>query len=268
MATYVVGDIQGCYTGLKKLLTQINFNPQRDMLWATGDLIGRGSQSLETIQFLYELGAKFNTVLGNHDLHFLAIYHQIRKANRKDKFESLLNSPLVDTYAEWLKQKPLAVKLADNMFLSHAGLFPLWSINEALKFSARVEKYLKNESCKALLEYMYNDDSIAFNEELGEMDTLRFIIDAFTRMRYLCEDEALDFSCKAAVKDAPPHLIPWYEHPNIKNHSKTKVIFGHWASLEGYTPYSHCIALDTGYIWGGKLSLLCLETMEFSSVSQ
>ncbi len=268
MATYVVGDIQGCYLGLKKLLSKVAFDPKKDKLWAAGDLIGRGPQSLETLAFLYDLGDNFNTVLGNHDLHFLAVYHQIRKPNKKDNFESLLNSPNVALYADWLKKKPLAVKLEDKFFLSHAGLYPLWSTEDALKYAQRVEKYLKSETCETLLKHMYNNESIAFNDDLGELDSLRFIIDAFTRMRYLCEDGSLEFSCKAAVEDAPDHLIPWYEHPNIKNKMEINLIFGHWASLEGYTPYSHCIALDTGYVWGGKLSLLCLDTMKISSISQ
>lgn len=267
MSTYIVGDIQGCFAGLKKLLENIQFNPKKDKLYAVGDLIGRGTQALETIEFLYQLGSSFETVLGNHDLHFLAVYNGIKKNHPKDGFEQLLASKSIETYVNWLRRKPLAIKINDETFLSHAGLYPLWEIDEALTYAKEVEKALQSDTYTSLLRHMYHKESVKFSTELPQKDRLRFIIDAFTRMRYLCEDCSFDYICKTPTKDAPQHLMPWFEHSQIKSTNGINLIFGHWASLEGCTPYPHCIALDTGYIWGGKLSALCLNTMKINSIS-
>lgn len=267
MANYVVGDIQGCFQGLANLLEKIQFDPIKDKLYAVGDLIGRGPDALKTIEFLYNLGDSFETVLGNHDLHFLAVYHGIKKNNPKDGFESLLTSSKVATYVEWLRHKPLAIKLNSETFLSHAGLYPFWQIDEAMEYAHEVEKALQSDTYIQLLKHMYHKESVTFNTEMSTKDRLRFIIDAFTRMRYLCEDGALEYTCKTPTKDAPKQLIPWFEHSRIISLEGVKLIFGHWASLEGSTSVSHCIALDTGYIWGGKLTAICLDTMQISSVS-
>ncbi|MCY7294445.1 symmetrical bis(5'-nucleosyl)-tetraphosphatase [Alteromonas sp. a30] len=267
MSTYVVGDIQGCYLGLMALLEKLQFNPQKDKLYAVGDLIGRGPNALETLDFLYQLGDGFDTVLGNHDLHFLAVYHGIKKNNPKDGFEPLLRSSKTANFVEWLRHKPLAIQLNSETFLSHAGLYPYWNINEALGYSQEVEKALQSDSYIQLLRNMYHKNSVVFSSEMTAKDRFRFIIDAFTRMRYLCEDGTLEYTCKTSVKDAPKPLIPWFKHSRITSLEGVKLIFGHWASLEGTTSVSHCIALDTGYIWGGKLSAICLDTMQISSVS-
>lgn len=267
MATYIVGDIQGCYSGLRRLLDKVGFDPKHDMLWAVGDLIGRGSESLQTMEYLCGLENKFNCVLGNHDLHFLAVHNKIRTANPKDKFEPLLNSPKVEMFVQWLRNKPLACKLAPDLFVSHAGLYPLWDVDQALTYSEEVEIFLQSDNWVELLEHMYTTREIAWSESFSYMDKLGFIIDAFTRMRYLCEDDSLNFSCKSPVNESPQHLKPWFEHSRIKALVGTKLVFGHWAALEGQTPYDHCVALDTGYIWGSKLSILCVESMDIVSVS-
>ncbi len=267
MSTYVVGDIQGCFSGLQALLEKIQFNPQQDKLYAVGDLIGRGPEALETIEYLYQLGESFETVLGNHDLHFLGVYNGIKKNNPKDGFDALLKSPRIEHYIDWLRHKPLALKINNRTFLSHAGLYPKWSVDEALKYSLEVEKALQSKTYVDVLKYMYHKESVNFSTSIPSKDRLRFIIDAFTRMRYLCEDCSFDYSCKTPTKDAPQHLMPWFEHSQIKSINGINLIFGHWASLEGCTPYPHCIALDTGYIWGGKLSAICLNTMKINSIS-
>lgn len=268
MATYVVGDIQGCCSALKTLLNNIQFNPSKDTLWAVGDLIGRGAEALETLSFLYDLGTSFNTVLGNHDLHFLAVFNGIKKVNPKDKFESLLSSQRVNELVNWLRIKPLAYPLTEDIFLSHAGLYPNWTPKQALGYAQEVSDYLQSDNWIKLLRFMYGSKCNRFAQDLSEMERLRFTIDAFTRMRYLCEDGSLELQCKESIETAPNHLIPWFEHKNIKNNTSTRLVFGHWASLEGRTPYEHCIALDTGYVWGGNLSIFCLESRIFSSLSQ
>ena len=268
MATYIVGDIQACYSALKSLLDKVAFNPKHDTLWAVGDLIGRGPEALETLNYLYELGPSFNTVLGNHDLHFLAVYCGARKANPKDNFKSLLQSTNIATLVHWLRHKPLATKVKNNVFLSHAGLYPLWDVPSAITFSKQVESVLKSDKWESLLHFMYETKPLKWGNEMTEMDNLRFIIDAFTRMRYLCEDDTLNFSCKAPINEAPTGLKAWFEHDRIRRNHETKLIFGHWAALEGKTSHAHCIGLDTGYIWGNKLTILCLDDMTLTAIPQ
>jgi len=268
MATYIVGDIQGCCSALKALLQNAQFDASKDQLWAVGDLVGRGPEALETLSFLYDLGSAFNTVLGNHDLHFLAVFNGIKKVNPKDKFESLLASPRINQFVDWLRKKPLGYALSENIFLSHAGLYPQWTPKQALCYAQDVSNYLQSDNWINLLQFMYSNECSRFTQEQSEMEKLRFTIDAFTRMRYLCEDGSLDLMCKEQIKNAPKHLMPWFEHEKIRNNASARLIFGHWASLEGYTPYKHCVALDTGYIWGGKLTMICMETSEIFSLSQ
>lgn len=268
MATYVVGDIQGCYSALKTLLDNIQFNPSQDKLWAVGDLIGRGTEALETLSFLHDLGSSFDTVLGNHDLHFLAVFNGIKKTNPKDNFESILSSPRLKELVDWLRKKPLACMLSEDMFLSHAGLYPNWTPKQALVYAQEVSDHLQGDNWIQLLHYMYSRKINRYSASMNQMQKLRFAIDAFTRMRYLCEDDSIDLECKEQIEKAPSHLKPWFEHEKIKNNTSMRLIFGHWASLKGHTPHKHCVALDTGYIWGGKLSILCLESKGVFSLSQ
>lgn len=266
MATYVVGDIQGCYDGMMRLLKKLQFAPNTDRLYAVGDLVGRGPQPLEVIEYLYGLGDCFNTVLGNHDLHFLAVYAGLKPDKPKDNFAPLLASQQINNYVEWLRSRPLAITLSNQHFLSHAGLYPEWTTEQAIKYSENVCSVLQSDDWKKLLKYMYSDVGLVWSQNLSEMDELRFIIDAFTRMRYLDKNVKMDLVVKSPVDDAPAHLQPWFDHHNIKNLKSTTILFGHWASLQGTTSHEHCKALDTGYIWGGKLTAYCVETGTCTSI--
>jgi bis(5'-nucleosyl)-tetraphosphatase (symmetrical) len=261
MSNYIVGDIQGCYSGLRKLLKKADFDPAHDKLWAVGDLIGRGPESLQTLRFLYSLGDRFETVLGNHDLHLLAIYCGIRLVKPADKLDELLAAKKLPTYIKWLRSKHLAIKLDEHTLLTHAGLYPLWSVDKALSLSAEVSELLSGKHWKSLLQHMYSNEPSCWSKTLQDNPRRRFIINAFTRMRYLENGCELELNCTTSPELAPEGLSPWFTVPNKKLKTKQKVIFGHWASLQGNTHSTQFIALDTGYVWGQSMTLLNLENM-------
>ncbi|WP_395341303.1 symmetrical bis(5'-nucleosyl)-tetraphosphatase [Ningiella sp. W23] len=267
MKNYVVGDIQGCYRALKKALKQVKFNPKHDKLWAVGDLVARGPDSLETLQFCRDLGEQFETVLGNHDLHLIAIAHGIRSVKPQDKLESLIQHKHFDALIDWLMQKPLAIKPAKKTLISHAGLYPSWSIKTALKLSNEVQAKLQGKQPEAFLRQMYGNSPTKWDDTLMGYERLRFVVNAFTRMRYLSQDMDLDFAIKCHPNDAPKRVKPWFDMPNTALNEKHLILFGHWASLMGEIPphianHARIRALDTGFVWGNSLSLYCIETQE------
>jgi len=264
MANLVVGDIQACYTGLKRLLTKADFNPKRDTLWAVGDLIGRGPDALKTIDYLMSLGSSFNSVLGNHDLHFLAVTQGIKENRDKEGFGPLLKSKDKFKVIDWLRQKPLAAIPQKGYFLSHAGLYPLWNEKQAMLLANETSNFLQSDKWKKLLTYMYGDESCRWHKDLKGLEKHKFVIDAFTRMRYVTNKAELNFSVKTSPEDAPKGLQPWYEHSSLEH--SNQLLFGHWAALEGKTTNKRIHALDTGYIWGGKLTLINLDNNKLTSI--
>lgn len=266
MANYVVGDIQGCYSGLRQLLDKIKFDPSHDKLWAVGDLVARGPDSLDTLTFLHSLGDAFETVLGNHDLHFLAILGHIKEAKKSDFLGPLLRSDNAMELATWLRTKPLAVRINKHTLLSHAGLYPQWSFKKAVKLSEEVSEVLRGPNYTMLLASMYGSEPTSWNGELEGMSRLRFIINAFTRMRYLKNQRVLEFETKSAPNKYNTSLQPWFSINNVKLKKSQRVIFGHWATLLGKTHSDQFIGLDTGYVWGNTLTAYCLETHQRNSV--
>jgi bis(5'-nucleosyl)-tetraphosphatase (symmetrical) len=260
LANYIVGDIQGCLSGLRILLKKVKFNPKQDKLLAVGDLIGRGPESLETLSFLYNLGSGFNTVLGNHDLNLLAVYCGFRPAKPGDKLDELLASKKLPTYIEWLRNKPLALMVDANTLITHAGLYPVWSFKTALGLSAEVSNELQNQDWKSLLAKMYEDTPATWSPALSNIRRWRFIINAFTRMRYVENQSQLNFNCKSSPTLAPKDLTPWFQVRNETLEKNQRIIFGHWAALQGNTQSKKFIALDTGYVWGQTLTILNLQT--------
>lgn len=267
MATYIVGDIQGCYSGLMRLLDSVAFNPQTDRLVAVGDLIGRGPQALETLQYLYSLGGGFTTVLGNHDLHFLAVFSGIRRLKANDKFDTLLADPELEKYVHWLRHKPLALALDAHTIVTHAGLYPQWSIKQALALSQEVSTSLQASNWQKVLKNMYGETPYSWNTSLTGLTRCRFIINAFTRMRYLRDATTLEFDCKVSPHIAPNTLYPWFNIENVNLSSEDRVLFGHWATLGGKTENAQFIALDTGYIWQQDMTMVQLENGKKYSVS-
>ncbi|MFT4937913.1 MAG: bis(5'-nucleosyl)-tetraphosphatase (symmetrical) [Paraglaciecola sp.] len=260
MANYIVGDIQGCYSGLTTLLKKVRFDPKKDKLWAVGDLVGRGPESLETLKFLHSLGDSFDTVLGNHDLHLLAVYCGFRPAKAADKFGELLASKRLPTYIKWLRNKPLALMYDKKTLITHAGLYPLWSFKTALSLSAEVSKKLQNEDWKSLLAKMYANTPATWSPALNDIPRWRFIINAFTRMRFIEKQSQLNFSCKSSPTLAPQELTPWFQIRNESLEKNDRIVFGHWAALQGDTQSKAFIALDTGYVWGQTLTIMDLQS--------
>jgi len=267
MKHFVVGDIQGCYKGLTKLLKKAGFRANKDKLWAVGDLVARGPDSLATMEYLYDLGPHFDTVLGNHDLHLIAAAFGVSKPKPQDQLDSLINHKHFNRYIDFLLQKPLAAQPAENVLISHAGLYPKWSIKKALKLSAEVEAHLQGKQVATFLKSMYGNLPSMWSKNLKGEARTRFIVNAFTRMRFLNKDYSLELSSKSHPRNASEHLLPWFNCPNKTLTSSQTLLFGHWASLLGETPDllpipASVIALDTGFVWGNKMRLYCIETGE------
>jgi len=267
MKNFVVGDIQGCYKGLRKLLKKAKFDPKTDKLWAVGDLIARGSESLETMQYLVDLGDSFETVLGNHDLHLVAIAHGLGKPKPQDKLDSLIKHKKFSSYIDYLLSKPLAVSPQSNLLITHAGLYPKWSIERALELSSEVQSQLQSKDPTAFLSSMYGNMPNLWHKDMEGDNRYRFIVNACTRMRFVNKDKSLEFTNKSHPQNAPAHLLPWFMLKNSKVNAEDTIIFGHWASLMGQIPNKtgikgKAIALDTGYVWGNTLSLYCIESQK------
>ena len=272
MATYAIGDIQGCFNSLKELLKKINFKANSDKLWLTGDLVNRGPDSLKTLDFLLNQIPENNlvTVLGNHDLYLITLYYKIfKKSDFDHSLDELLENNNIDSYINWLKTKPLLYFDADyNYALVHAGIDPAWDINQALNLANEVEIILKNEDIniiKQFLHNMYGNSPNKWQESLSNYDRLRYITNVFTRMRFIYQDGSLDFDNKETIAKADSKLIPWFDYPNrlTKN---TKIIFGHWAALEGIFQ-ENIFGIDSGCVWGKKLTAMCLDTNKLFHVS-
>ncbi|MFT5838869.1 MAG: bis(5'-nucleosyl)-tetraphosphatase (symmetrical) [Flavobacteriales bacterium] len=267
MPTYIVGDIQGCFLGLQRLLKKVEFSPENDHLIAVGDLIGRGTQALETLDYLYSLEDSFDTVLGNHDLHLLAIYAGIRKAKPDDNLDILLANTQLKTYINWLRCKPLALMADQNTLVTHAGLYPQWSVKKALNVSLEVSEQLQAKDWKNFIANMYGNQPSTWQKSLLGAQRLRFIINAMTRMRFIENQDELNFSCKTSPDLAPDKLTPWFKVLNKKLKEEQKVVFGHWASLNGNTHDNQFCGLDTGYVWEQDMTLLNLTSGELYSVT-
>ena len=272
MSTYVIGDIQGCYKALRKILKKVEFNPAKDSLWCVGDLVNRGPKSLDTLRYLYDLGNACKIVLGNHDLHFIAINEECAPARGKDTLKDLLDAPDCEKLSDWLRQQPLAhhemittKKGEENFLMIHAGVAPSWSLQTTLNLSAEVEFALQNNDYRKFLKSMYGDRPVRWSDSLVGYDRLRVITNYLTRVRFCNKKGTMRLKIKAGVNAAPKAFKPWYEYEKLT--PATKIVFGHWAALEGFTGKSGIRALDTGYVWGRELSLLCLETDTIVKVS-
>lgn len=263
MATYIVGDIQGCFAELQALLEQIKFTPQTDTLYVAGDLVARGSQSLETLRFLYDLGDSARCILGNHDLHLLAVASGIHKLNPKDHTENIFSAPDRDTLLDWLRHQPL-LRETDEFVICHAGISPVWDLKTARKYAKKVEKELKGKDWQSLITNMYGNSPTTWSKDLEKVDKLRYTINAFTRMRFCYTDGSFEMKCKLPPNEITnPNILPWFKVPKRVELEKT-VIFGHWAALMGCDdPKANVIGLDTGCVWGEHLTILRWEDKRY-----
>ena len=264
MSKYFVGDIQGCYRELRLLLDIVDFNPSRDELWAVGDLVARGPDSLSTLEYLYSLEDSAKVVLGNHDLHLLALASGVKKRNPKDLLDPLLDSPQLPKLINWVRQQPLVRYLPkQKLIMTHAGVPPQWDIDTLLFQAENVADVLKSEEyIEAIISRMYHNKQSQWHDDLTDFKKLKFTIDALTRMRFLHRDGSLDFHCKLQVEQGRLEgLRPWFEFSN-KLIVENTLVFGHWAALMGEVPKTNLQALDTGCVWGGLMTLWQLETNE------
>jgi len=258
MATYAIGDIQGCYQSFRKLLKIIRFDPLNDRLWLAGDMINRGPDSLATMQFILDHQQQIQCVLGNHDIHFLAVAFECHEKNPKDTFDDILNSQQKDEIVTWLTKQPLAhFDRSLQTLMVHAGLPFQWSKNEVLEHAREVSNKIQSASCYQFYRSMYGNLPDNWQDDLQGMARLRYITNALTRMRYCQAHGHLELSVKSTPGDQNSHLYPWFELENKQYNGD--IVFGHWASLQGRCPYDQIHALDTGCVWGGSLTALRLE---------
>lgn len=259
MSTYIIGDVHGCYDELIALLNQVNFRPEADTLWLTGDLVARGPKSLEVLRYVRNLGDSVRIVLGNHDLHLLAVYAGISRNKPKDLVTPLLEAPDADALINWLRRQPLLqVDETKKLVMAHAGITPQWDLATAIACAGEVSAVLSSDSYPLFLDAMYGDMPNNWSPQLTGLARLRFSTNALTRMRYCFANGQLDMYCKDAPGNSPSLLKPWFLLPGPVR-EEYSIAFGHWASLEGQGTPEGVYALDTGCCWGGALTCLRWE---------
>jgi len=258
MATYAIGDLQGCYDPLMRLLDKIRFDPRQDTLWFAGDLVNRGKQSLETLRLIRSLRDAAICVLGNHDISLLAAFHGLRKPHKSLK--TLTEAHDYPELIAWLAQRPLLhVDTQLGYAMSHAGISPQWDLATAQACAREVELELTRPTIATWLANVYGDQPDTWNPAHKQLDRHRYILNAFTRMRYCRPDGSLDFNAKGKPQETT-ELIPWFKYPTRQSLGLT-VLFGHWSTL-GYYNGNYVIALDTGCVWGGQLSAIRIDKNE------
>ena len=270
MSAYAIGDVQGCYSELQNLLNEINFDERRDELWFAGDLVNKGPKSLQTLRFIKALGVNAKITLGNHDLHLLAVAKNIQPLLKKDTIQEILAADDVEELIDWLKSRPLLITDDNlNFTMVHAGLPPQWSLENAKEFAKECELILQSEKINKLLAKMYGDTPNIWVNSLQDYAKQRFIINCFTRIRFCNSDGMLDFDTKVAPGKQNTSLIPWYSLPNRKT-KDNKIIFGHWSTVhigneKNFKQYN-VYPIDTGCLWGGRLTAMRLEDEKVFSV--
>ena len=253
MATYAIGDIQGCYYELRTLLDKLNFDPAKDKLWLAGDMVNRGTESLSVLRFVKSLGKRAVCVLGNHDLHLLAVSHGNLKHYKDASLEDVLLAPDRDELVHWLRHQPLMHRDEKKRFsMIHAGLPPQWDIDTALNCAREVEEMLQGPDYRELIDKMYGNKPDRWSTELKGMDRLRFIINCFTRLRYCSDDGTLHLKEKATPGTQRSGLHPWFEVPGRAS-DQERIVCGHWSTL-GFVNRHNVWSLDTGCLWGGSLT--------------
>lgn len=258
MSLYAVGDLQGCLDPLKKLLDEIEFDPRRDELWLTGDLVNRGRDSLESLRFVKALGACVRCVLGNHDFHLLRADAGLEPPPADGTLDAVLQSPDRGELIEWLRAQPLlVVDSARRLAMVHAGLAPAWDFETAAALAGEIETRMRANNYRAFLENIYGDEPARWSDELSGDDRARVIINVMTRMRFCDADGKLALKYKRAPGTQPGGFEPWFEWPHRRDPRYT-LVFGHWSAL-GFTRRDGVLGLDSGCVWGGRLTAFRLD---------
>ena len=263
MATYVIGDLQGCHQSCLDLLAQIDAIDPDAQLWFAGDLVNRGPDSLATLRLVKSLGARAQCVLGNHDLHLLAAAHGIRKLSRSDTLDDILSAPDREELLAWLRQRPLAI-FDQGYLLVHAGVLPQWRAAQTRALAQEVENVLQGPKWLDFLGKMYGNEPNQWHDGLTGKARLRCIVNSLTRLRFCDAQGVMEFDSKEGAGGAPQGFMPWFDVPGRKTGDVT-VVFGHWSTL-GLMLRENVIGLDTGCVWGGKLSAVRLEDRKLVQV--
>lgn len=268
MATYVIGDLQGCFDPLQRLLDQLAFDPLEDELWFVGDIVNRGPQSLECLRFVKQLGEQGKMVLGNHDFHLLATYAGLDKFHSKsDTLDSILQADDCDELMNWLRHQPLIVRHpTQKVIMVHAGLPPQWSVEQALGYAQEIEPLLQSDSWREFItEHLFGSKTRHWHNQLTGWERARYIVNALVRMRYCDGLGTLDFELKGSPKHHQHQIYqPWYSHKHRRN-LDYDIFFGHWSTL-GALDAQGVHAIDTGCLWGGELTAYCLDTHQRHSL--
>jgi bis(5'-nucleosyl)-tetraphosphatase (symmetrical) len=265
MARWAIGDVQGCGDELTELIERIGFRSDRDQLWFVGDLVNRGPQSLKVLRLVRSLGDNARCVLGNHDLHLLAVALVGAKLRKSDTLSEILQAPDRDALIEWLLQRPLAYhEPGHGDLLLHAGVVPQWTIAKTLELAREVQQSLGADP-RVLLAAMYGDHPDRWQASLTGVDRLRFAVNVLTRLRFCSPDGRIDFKQKGRPDSAPEPWLPWFKAPRRAN-SGVRIVFGHWSAL-GFHDADHVLGLDTGCIWGGTLTAFNLDARAGNAVS-
>ena len=253
---HLIGDVQGCLGALQRLLAEIDFSPSRGRLVMLGDLVNRGPASLGVLKLLAGFEGAATCLLGNHDLHLLAVAHGVRPLHKGDTFQDVLDSPEREACLQWLRQQKLA-HLESGWLCVHAGVAPSWSAEQTLALAAEVQALLRGDDLPAFLQVMYGTEPRRWADELAGDERARFVVNALTRMRFCSADGTLDFKTKEGAAAAPEGLLPWFELPGRKSAGQP-IAFGHWSTL-GLVNRPELLAIDTGCVWGGALTAVRVD---------
>ena len=256
MDTFAIGDLQGCAADLERLLARIDAVSPIAQLVFVGDLVNRGPESLRTLRLVSGIGGRARTVLGNHDLHLLAVAHGVRGPGRSDTISDILDAPDCDELLAWLRRQPLAL-MADGHLVVHAGVLPQWTAAQAIALSAEVEAKLQSDDWSEFLHAMYGNEPARWDDALQGADRLRVIVNAMTRLRFCTADGDMEFATKEGLGNAPEGYVPWFDVQQRRT-ADVPIVFGHWSTL-GVVQRERLIGLDSGCVWGGKLSAMRLS---------
>jgi len=265
MATYAIGDIQGCFDSFRRLLDACRYDPASDTLWLVGDLVNRGPQSLETLRFVRDLGTAAVTVLGNHDLYLLMMaFGAARKRGADDTIQPVLDAPDRDELLDWLRRQPLC-HTEGEFCLVHAGLLPQWTAAQARALAGEVEAALRGPQHGEFIRNMWGSEPAAWSDELAGWARLRVIVNAMTRMRFCSPQGIMEFATKGEVANAPEGYLPWFEVPGRRS-ADAVLVTGHWSAL-GLRLLPNLLALDSGCLWGNHLTAVRLQDRQVFQVA-
>jgi len=263
MATYAIGDLQGCYPSFRQLIELIGFNPRQDKLWLVGDVVNRGPDSLSLLRYIKQMGDAAIMVLGNHDLHLLMVAAGLAKSRRGDTIQAILDAPDCDELLCWLRHQELFYTDGEYAMV-HAGLLPGWSIAQAVELAQEVENALRQDSYQATFSRMYGNEPDSWRDDLVGYERLRVIINAMTRMRVCSVEGQMNFAFKGDMSAIPAGYFPWFNIPNRASQNAT-IVCGHWSAL-GLHITDNLVALDSGCVWGGYLTAMRLEDRQVFQV--